>query len=108
MSLTTQVNFNGNCKEALQFYSATFGGGEVFLLTWGASPMAAQAPETNDQSRTGVVAQDFLAPGWYVAPTFEGSRPPGTFLDPSWYAPPMTGASSSAASFNSRSRTSRW
>lgn len=25
MSLTTQVNFNGNCKEALQFYSATLG-----------------------------------------------------------------------------------
>ena len=44
MSLSTQFNFNGNCKEALHFYSATFGGGEVFLLTWGASPMAAQAP----------------------------------------------------------------
>jgi PhnB protein len=76
MSLTTQVNFNGNCREALQFYAATFGGGDVFLLTWDASPMAAQAPSGWEDKilygRVSVDGSELLGgdalPGGYLKP----------------------------------------
>ncbi len=43
----TQINaymhFNGNCREAMQFYQECFGG-ELVLLTVGESPIADQMP----------------------------------------------------------------
>ena len=35
--------FNGDCREAMEFYKSCFGG-ELKIMTHGESPMAAQAP----------------------------------------------------------------
>ncbi len=47
--MRTQINpyliFNGNCREAMNFYKTCFGG-ELILQTVGDSPMAEQWPET--------------------------------------------------------------
>jgi PhnB protein len=50
MQLSTHLNFNGNCDEAMNFYAKTFGGTVNFKMTWGESPMCDQAgPEFNDK-----------------------------------------------------------
>src|SRR3972149_4647249 len=41
--LLAYLAFNGNCKEAMEFYKGCFEG-ELILMTHGQSPMAAQAP----------------------------------------------------------------
>lgn len=51
--MKTQINpyliFNGNCKEAMNFYKTCFGG-ELILQTVGESPMAAQWPASAKDS----------------------------------------------------------
>jgi PhnB protein len=42
--LSTHLNFNGNCEEALNFYANVLGGLIEFKMTWGESPMSAQMP----------------------------------------------------------------
>lgn len=42
MKLSTHLNFNGNCEEAMKFYEKTFGGNINFKMTWGESPMGGQ------------------------------------------------------------------
>ena len=50
MSTITHLHFNGNCKEAFDFYAATLGGRIVFSMTYGEAPGAAQqSPEARDQ-----------------------------------------------------------
>ena len=44
MDLSTHLSFNGQCEEAFQFYADCLGGEIITLMTWGDSPMAAQAP----------------------------------------------------------------
>jgi PhnB protein len=76
MSLTTQVSFDGNCAEALHFYAATFGGHDVFLMTWAVSPMAAQAPAGWEDKilygRVSIGAYELLG----------GDAPPGSYRKP--------------------------
>jgi PhnB protein len=43
MKINPYLNFNGQCEEAFRFYQATLGG-DVVLMTFGDSPMAAQMP----------------------------------------------------------------
>ena len=38
------LHFNGQCEMAFRFYEQKVGAKIAFLLTWGDSPMAAQAP----------------------------------------------------------------
>jgi PhnB protein len=38
------LHFNGQCEAAFKFYEQCFDGKIQFTLTWGASPMADQAP----------------------------------------------------------------
>ena len=47
MKLTPQITlrFNGRCREAFEFYERSLGAKITFMLTWAASPMAAQAPQ---------------------------------------------------------------
>ena len=49
----TQINvylsFNGNCREAMNFYKDCFGG-ELTIHTFEGSPMAAQMPEAAQQA----------------------------------------------------------
>jgi PhnB protein len=50
MATITHLHFNGNCKQAFDFYAATLGGRIVFSMTYGEAPGAAQqAPEARDQ-----------------------------------------------------------
>jgi PhnB protein len=46
MKLTPHITlrFNGRCREAFEFYERCLGAKTSFMLTWEASPMAAQAP----------------------------------------------------------------
>jgi PhnB protein len=45
MELMMHLNFLGQCEEAFKFYEKTFGGKDLMMTKWGASPMAAQAPQ---------------------------------------------------------------
>jgi uncharacterized glyoxalase superfamily protein PhnB len=38
------LSFNGQCEAAFKLYEQCFNGTIVFMLTWGNSPMAAEAP----------------------------------------------------------------
>ena len=50
MATITHLHFNGNCKEAFDFYAATLGGRIVFSMTYGEAPGATQqSPDTRDQ-----------------------------------------------------------
>ncbi len=42
MVLSTHLNFNGNCEEAMKFYATTFDGAVQFKMTWAESPMKDQ------------------------------------------------------------------
>ena len=44
MKINPYLSFNGNCKEAFEFYAQSLGGKIVFIMTNGESPMAAQTP----------------------------------------------------------------
>ncbi len=45
MRLNTYLNFNGNCKEAFEFYAKRLGGKITALYTYGDSPMKGYAPD---------------------------------------------------------------
>jgi PhnB protein len=50
MQASPHLHFNGNCREAFNFYAETFGGRIAFAMTYGESPAAAQTPpEVRDQ-----------------------------------------------------------
>jgi len=44
LSLRTGLTFDGKCEAAFQFYERCFNGKILFLLRWGDSPMAKDAP----------------------------------------------------------------
>ena len=44
MQLNPHVGFNGRCEAAFRFYERCLGAKVVFLLSYGDSPMAGQAP----------------------------------------------------------------
>jgi PhnB protein len=52
MQTGTHLHFNGNCREAFDFYASTFGGKIVFSMTYGESPAAGQ---TCAQSRDKII-----------------------------------------------------
>lgn len=44
MKLTPYLSFNGQCEAAFRFYEKCLGGKIAFMMTFGESPMAEQAP----------------------------------------------------------------
>jgi PhnB protein len=46
--LNVYLSFNGNCREAMQFYQACLGG-DLKIMSVGESPMAAQMPAEMQQ-----------------------------------------------------------
>lgn len=46
MTMTPHISlaFNGQCEAAFRFYEQRLNGAIAFMLTWGDSPMAAEAP----------------------------------------------------------------
>ena len=50
MNINPHLNFNGQCKEAFEFYEKVLGGNIVFSMTWGEMPSGAAdqfPPETH-------------------------------------------------------------
>lgn len=45
VKFTPYLNFNGNCREAMEFYRSVFGGKIETMMTFGESPMGADVPE---------------------------------------------------------------
>jgi PhnB protein len=41
------INFNGNCREAIEFYRDTLGGEILYTQTYGDSPMKGMGPDDN-------------------------------------------------------------
>jgi PhnB protein len=52
MQTSPHLHFNGNCREAFDFYAETFGGKIVFAMTFGESPTAEQ---TSAESRNKII-----------------------------------------------------
>jgi PhnB protein len=44
LTLSTSLSFDGHCEEAFKFYERCMNGKITFMLTWGDSPMAKDAP----------------------------------------------------------------
>ena len=44
LQVTPYLSFNGQCEEAFKFYEKQLGGKITFMMTYGDSPMAGQAP----------------------------------------------------------------
>ncbi|HSW96357.1 MAG TPA: VOC family protein [Candidatus Saccharimonadales bacterium] len=57
--LSAYLTFNGNCKEAMEFYKACLGG-ELTLNTVGESPMAASMPDKKDQILHSMLKSDAI------------------------------------------------
>lgn len=48
MRLITYLNFNGNCREAFEFYQSVLGG-ELYMMAFGDTPMAGDMPAHHDK-----------------------------------------------------------
>ncbi len=77
MQLNTYLSFNGQCKEAFQFYAKTFNGKIAMIMTYGESPMAAQ---TDPAFRDNVM---------HAALDFDGQRLTGADAPPQRYQKPQ-------------------
>jgi PhnB protein len=69
--------FNGNCAEALDFYSALFGGKIIGKMTFGEMPGDMPIP---DEAKSGVVNEMLELPGG--AMLYGGDTPPGMTYSP--------------------------
>ena len=94
MSLSTYLHFNGNCREAFEFYRAAFGGEFLVLETFGDGPADMQVPEDERNN----VMHVSLPVGTSV---LMGSDVPTTFGEP---APSVSNVSISYAA-HSREET---
>lgn len=45
MQLSAHLTFDGNCREAFEFYANVLGGRIVTMMTWGESPLAGHVSE---------------------------------------------------------------
>lgn len=76
MKFSTHLNFDGNCREAFEFYAATFGGRIAAQLTYAEAPAGSPIPEEMRQkimhARLEIDDQYLMGadapPGRYVAP----------------------------------------
>ena len=55
--LNPYLTFNGNCREAMEFYKACLGG-ELSIMTVGESPMASQMPDKKDNVMHSILKKD--------------------------------------------------
>ena len=47
LAVNPYISFQGNCREAIEFYKAALGGDVLFIQTMGESPMANMGPPAN-------------------------------------------------------------
>ena len=80
MQLNTHLNFNGQCEAAFKFYETCLGGKINFMMKYGDSPMAAQAPPGFGSK---IMHATFAIDGQ----TFYGAdSPPGRYEKPQGFA----------------------
>ena len=79
MKLNPYLAFDGQCREAFQFYEQCLGGKIAFMQTIGESPMAAQSPPDTHNRVMHVTLQigDQVLQG--------ADAPPGQFVKPSGF-----------------------
>lgn len=76
MQLNPYLNFNGQCKEAFNFYAEVLGGKVDFMMTWGEMPGADQFPaETHHLIMHATVRID-------DATIMGADAPPGRYHEP--------------------------
>jgi PhnB protein len=76
MQLATHLAFNGNCRQAFEFYAHTFGGRILMQLTYGEAPIGGgPSPEISNQimhARLDIEGQHLMGadapPGRYQIP----------------------------------------
>lgn len=73
MKMTPYLGFDGNCREAFEFYAAIFGGNIEMILTYGESPMRDKMPASahNRVMHASLVVDGELLMG--------GDAPPGQY-----------------------------
>src|SRR5262252_6595367 len=78
MNINPHLNFNGQCKEAFEFYEKVLGGKIVFSMTWGEMPGGAAdqfPPETHKLiMHTSLTVGDQMIMG--------ADSPPGRYTEP--------------------------
>ena len=75
MLLNPYLTFDGNCKEAFEFYEKTLGAKIAFSITYGETPDAAKMPEMKDRiAHVRLIAEGSILMG--------GDAPPGRYEKP--------------------------
>ena len=84
MMVNTYLVFNGNCKDAFQFYESALGGKILFMMTHAESPMADKtAPEWKDK----IMHATLQTPGGLV---MGSDNPQGRTTKPSGFSVSVT------------------
>ncbi|MHC8491449.1 VOC family protein [Thalassospira sp. SM2505] len=71
MKLITYLNFDGNCREAFEFYKSVLGG-ELIMMAYGDTPMAGDMPDHNDK----IAHACLMGDDWHL---MASDCPPGYF-----------------------------
>ncbi|KEO57736.1 MULTISPECIES: VOC family protein [Thalassospira] len=71
MKLITYLNFDGNCRQAFEFYQSVLGG-ELIMMPFGDTPMAGDTAELNDK----IAHACLMGDGWHL---MASDCPPGYF-----------------------------
>ncbi len=89
MSLSPYLHFNGNCREAFEFYRAAFGGEYLVLQTFGDGPADMQIPddERNNIMHVSLPIGTGVLMGSDVPSTFGEPAPPGSNMSISYASP---------------------
>jgi PhnB protein len=80
MRVDAHLSFNGQCREAFEYYERHIGGKVTMMMTWGDSPMAAQAP--SDQRDKVMHASLSLGESTLIG----ADAPPGHYKQPQGFA----------------------
>jgi PhnB protein len=81
MTVNPYLSFDGNCREAFEFYKELLGG-ELFVMTYGDSPMASELPPENHDRviHAHLMAGDIVLMGG-EAPSGEYRQPQGISIN---------------------------
>jgi PhnB protein len=80
MQLNPHLNFNGQCKEAFNFYQQSLGGQIQTMMTWGESPMVDQVPA---EWRDRIIHATLIVGGTAVG---GGDAAPDSYQEPRGFA----------------------
>lgn len=76
MQINTHLNFNGQCREAFEFYERVLGGTITFTMTWGEMPGADKFPAETHK----LIMHETLSVGDQIL--MGADAPPGRYQQP--------------------------